>query len=266
MDVSIEENFSGFIRELIKNGSRIDDRDFFEYRKIEIIKNYSKNAEGSCYLKLGKTQVLAGVKLEITEPFPDTPDEGILVVNLEFLPASHPEVQVGPPDDKAIEYARVVDRAIRESEFIKTKELVIEPGKYVWVIYLDIYVLNDDGNIIDASTLASICALMNTKFPSYEKVNDNYIINQKMKTDKSLPLNLDRIPMNVTFAKIDDKFLVDPCRGEELAADLIVHIGLSDSINSLQLEKSGMISLDEMDYLIENARKIRSKLIKKLQI
>lgn len=264
MDISVEEDFSQFVRELIKNGSRIDDRDFNDYRKIEVIRNFSKNAEGSCYVRLGNTQVLAGVKLEITEPFEDMPDEGVFVVNLEFLPAAHPEVQVGPPDDKAIEYARVVDRVIRESRFIKTKELVLEPGKAVWNIFVDIYVLNDDGNIIDASTIASVCALMETVFPEYVKEGDKYLINYKKKTDKKLPLDLERIPLNITFAKVGDKFILDPNRYEEMAADIIVHIGLSDMVNSLQIEKSGLLSLDEIESLIENAKKARVKLLKKI--
>lgn len=37
--------------------------------------------------------------------------------------------------------------------------LCIVPDKLCWVLYLDVYCLNDDGNLTDASLLAAITAL-----------------------------------------------------------------------------------------------------------
>lgn len=262
MDIGVEDNIVNYIRKIIKKDLRYDGRKLMEYRDIKIIKNYSKNAEGSCYLELGKTKVLAGVKLEISEPFPDTPDSGILVTNVEISPVSDINVEIGQSEE-SIEYSRIVDRVIRESRFIDDKKLVIEPGKYVWTVFLDVYVLNNDGNIIDASTLASVCALMNTYFPKLEKINDEYKVNYKEKTNKKLPLNKN-IPIIVSFAKIDDKFIVDPDKYEEEAADMIIHIGFSDKINALQTRKSGSISLDEFTYLLSEAEKFKDYLLKKI--
>ena len=262
MDVGIEDNIKNYIRKIIKKDIRYDRRKLLEYRDIKVIRNYTKNAEGSCYLELGKTKVLAGVKLEISEPFPDNPDSGILVTNVEISPVSDFNVDLGQSEE-AIEYSRVVDRIIRESRFIDDKRLVIEYGKYVWTVFLDIYVLNNDGNIIDASTLASVCALMNTYFPKLEKINGEYKINYKEKTNNKLPLN-NNIPVIVSFAKIDDKFVVDPNKYEEEAADMIIHIGLSDKINALQTRKSGAISLDEFTYLLSEAEKFKDYLLNKI--
>jgi exosome complex component RRP42 len=263
MDIDFEENITDYIRKIIKENYRIDKRGLLEYRDIKIIKNYVKNAEGSCYLELGKTKVLAGVKLEIAEPFQDNEDSGILVTTVNLSPVSDINVDIGPSEE-SIEYSRVVDRILRESRFINDKELVIEPGKYVWSVLLDIYVLNNDGNIIDASTLASVCALMNTYFPELIKENGEYKINPKNKTNKKLPLNKN-IPVMVSFAKIDDKFIVDPNKYEEEAADMIIHIGLSDKINALQTRKSGSISLEEFNNLLSEAEKFKDYLLKKIQ-
>jgi len=262
MDVSVNTSIVKFISLLIEEGKRYDGRDLLQYRKIRVIDNYIPNAEGSAYVEFGDTKVLAGVKLEVSEPFPDLPDEGFFVVSLEYLPGSYYEKEPGPPSPKEIEYARIVDRIIRGSGFIKTKDLCIEAGKYVWSVFIDIYIVNNDGNIVDASLMAAVRALKNTYFPELIKEGDTYTINPKKKTDRKLPLDENKIPLSFTFAKIRDKILLDPNLYEEEAADAIINIGLTDVIHSVQFIKSSPISLEEIDNLIEVAEKNRSKIIK----
>src|SRR4030042_469517 len=95
--------------ELIQKGKRIDGRKFDEFRNIEIKENVAKKAEGSASVKIGKTHVIVGVKLELGKPFADRPNEGVLIVNAEFSPLSSPDFEPGPPSEDAIEVARVVD-------------------------------------------------------------------------------------------------------------------------------------------------------------
>ncbi|MEM0379677.1 MAG: hypothetical protein QW038_02905 [Nanopusillaceae archaeon] len=262
MDISINDNLINYISSLVSENKRFDGRNFLEYRKIKIVDNYIENAEGSSYIELGNTKVLVGIKLDIDEPFPDSPNDGIFIVSLEYLPGSIYEKEPGPPTPEEIEYARVIDRIIRGAHFIKTENLVVESGKYVWVIYIDIYVINNDGNLIDASLLATVRALKNTKFPELIKDGDKYVINYKKKTNKNLPLNLEKMPVSITFAKIFDKFIVDPTLYEERSADSIVNIGLTESINNIQFLKSEGIELEELDNLIEIAKNKRKELLK----
>ncbi|MEM5833669.1 MAG: RNA-binding protein, partial [Candidatus Aenigmatarchaeota archaeon] len=152
------------VLQVLKEGKRLDNRSFLEYRKIEIEKNIIPKAEGSASVKLGNTRVIAGVKVELAQPFPDTPNEGILVVNAEFPPIAHPTFEPGPPNEYAIELARLVDRIIRESKMIELEKLFIEDGK-VYGIFVDIHIISNDGNLLDASALASIAALHSTKIP-----------------------------------------------------------------------------------------------------
>ena len=156
------------IEQLLEKGKRIDDRGSTDYREISIEQGVIEKAEGSARVLLGKTQVLVGVKVETGEPFPDTPNEGVMTVNAELVPLASPTFEPGPPDENSIELARVVDRGIRESHSIDTEKLCIESGKKVFVVFVDVYVLNHDGNLIDASAIAAIAALMNTKMPNYE--------------------------------------------------------------------------------------------------
>ena len=102
---------------------------------------------------------MAGVKMSVGEPFRDVPDEGVLVVNTEFNPVASPEFDPGPPRAESIEVSRVTDRGIRESKCIELEKLCITAGEEVWVVNVDINVLDHDGNLIDAAALGAIAAL-----------------------------------------------------------------------------------------------------------
>ena len=151
------------ISQMLEKSKRLDERGLTEYRELKIEEGIIERAEGSAKVLLGKTEVLVGVKIETGEPFPDTPNEGVLTVNAELVPLASPSFEPGPPDENSIELARIVDRGIRESKTVDNTKLCIEPGKKVFVIFVDVYVLNHDGNLIDASALAAVSALLNTK-------------------------------------------------------------------------------------------------------
>ena len=154
-----------FALELIEKGKRIDGRKIDQYRPIQIVPDYIKKAEGSALVRIGETLVLAGVKLEIGKPFSDTPNQGVLIVNAEFSPLAAPEFESGPPGEDAIELARVVDRGIRESKMIEVDKLVIKEGEQVWSVFVDVALLNHDGNLLDAASLAAVTALHHAKIP-----------------------------------------------------------------------------------------------------
>ena len=193
------------IEQLLEKSKRLDGRGLLDTRDIKIEQGLIERAEGSARCFLGKTEVLCGVKVETGEPFPDTPNDGVMTVNAELVPIASPNFEPGPPDEKSIELARVVDRGIRESHAIDTEKLCIEPGKKVFVVFVDVYVLNHDGNLIDASALAAMAALLNTKMPNYE-INDGEL---KIKQGYT-PLPMKSHPITVTVAKINNHLLVDP--------------------------------------------------------
>jgi len=198
------------ISQLIEKGKRLDERGLHDYRDLKIELGLIERAEGSARVLLGKTEVLVGVKVETGTPFPDTPNDGVQTVNAELVPLASPNFEPGPPDENSIELARIVDRGIRESKAIDTEKLVIEPGKKVFVVFIDVYVLNHDGNLIDASALAAMSALLNTKMPNYEIKDGELKIKQGY-----TPLPLKNHPITVTIGKIGNTLIVDPWAEEE---------------------------------------------------
>ncbi len=101
-----------YLFNLASKGERIDRRKVDDYRKIVVEPGVIEKAEGSARVKIGDTEVLVGVKMDLGEPYPDKPDDGVMIVGAEFSPIASPGFETGPPDENAIELARVVDRGI----------------------------------------------------------------------------------------------------------------------------------------------------------
>ncbi len=249
------------IAQLIASGTRLDGRGLADYREIKLEQGIIEKAEGSARVLLGKTEVLVGTKIEVGEPFPDTPNEGVLTVNAELVPLASSTFEPGPPDENSIELARIVDRGIRESKCINTEELVIEEGKKVFVVFADVYVLNHDGNLIDASALAATAALINTKMPNYE-IEDGEV---KIKPGYT-QLPMKRHPVTITCAKINDKLVVDPWLEEEQVMDARISMAIDDDGNICAIQKGESGSFEPAQLIEaskiagEKAKEIRKKL------
>jgi exosome complex component RRP42 len=253
-----------YIRNLVKQDMREDGRKLDEYRDIKIEYGISqKSAEGSVRVTIGDTIVLAGVKMDVGTPFPDTQDEGVLMVGAEFLPLSNPNFESGPPGIDSIELARVVDRAIRESKCIDTKELCIKKGEKVWMVFIDVYPINDDGNLFDAASLAAIAALKDATFPGYDKKEEK--VDYTKKTTKKLKLN--SVPVECTVLKVADKFVVDPTLNEWGSYDARLTVGTTEKKKICAMQKGGddALTLEDIDKMMDIAMKKTEELRKVLK-
>lgn len=240
-----------YIYNLMIKGKRQDGRGFKDFRDIKLETNVISKAEGSAKVTLGDTQVLVGVKLQTGTPFPDSQDEGVIITNLELNPIASPEFEPGPPREEAIEMARVVDRGIRESGAIDIKKLCITVGESVWIVFIDVHVLNDDGNVIDASCLAAIAALMTTIVP-----------NEQQEIGANVPLAMKEIPVGVTLAKIGSKLMVDPSLDEEAVCETKLTVVSSSDGSIAGMQKMGSASFTEAEVLeaIDMAREKAAEL------
>ncbi len=233
------------INELLRKGARMDGRGPLDIREISVETGVIDTAEGSARVRYGDTEVLAGVKMAIGTPFPDTPDKGVLTTSMELIPMAHPDFESGPPGGDAIELARVVDRGIRESGMVDVGKLCISPGEEVWMCFLDIYAINYDGNLFDAAALALVAALKTATVPAsnFDKGED-------------FPLPITCLPVTVTVAKIENTLIVDPTFDEEMvsSARLTVTSDENGDIRAMQKGKSGSFTVDEISEIVDLAR------------
>ncbi|CAD6490222.1 MAG: Exosome complex component Rrp42 [Candidatus Argoarchaeum ethanivorans] len=243
-----------YLYSLILKNQRADGRDFEESRDIVIKTNIIEKAEGSASVKLGDTYLVAGIKIQPGTPFPDTPDKGVIITNLELIPMASPNFESGPPGENAVELARVVDRGIRESHSIDLKELCIVPGESVWLIFIDIHVIDDGGNLMDAACLAAIAALLGVTVPAKK-----YGIGEDFK----LPVR--DIPIAVTAVEIDGSIVVDPSidEGRIAGAKLTVTSNIDGSISAMQKSGVGFFTPEQINYVADVAIKRSEELREK---
>src|SRR3989344_3286006 len=177
---------------------RFDSRGLLDLRNIEVTYDVSDKAEGSARIKMGKTDVVVGIKLQVGEPYPDSPEKGNLMVSGDLLPLASPRFESGPPGFEAIELPRLLDRAIRESGMIDLTKLVITPGEKVWTLFIDVYPINDDGNLIDASLIACISALKTAVIPGLDSEGH---VDYENRTKEKIPLSKETAPLSFSFFK-----------------------------------------------------------------
>ena len=250
-----------FLLNLASKNTRLDNRGPEDFRKIEIEKGVIENAEGSSRVKVGKTDIIVGVKLDVGSPFADRPDEGVLMTGAELSPLAHPEFETGPPRAEAIELARVVDRGIRESGALDIKKLCIKKGEKVWMVFVDIHIINQDGNMIDTAMLAAVEALWDARIPKYDPKTE--LVEYGKRTKDKLPMK--HKPVAVTFAKLGESIFVDPNTDEEAAMDTRLTVTTKDDGNLCALQKGGFgtFSVEEINKAFEISAKLGKQIRKK---
>lgn len=244
------------IAEYLSHGKRFDNRKTDEFREIHIETGLSKKAEGSAKVKIGKTEVWVGVKLEIAEPYPDSPNKGNLMVTAELLPMSNVKYEYGPPRFEAIELGRLVDRGVRESGYIDFEKLCIKEGEKVWSVIIDVYSVNDDGNLLDAAFIGALTALRDAQMPHYD--DEIGKIDYEKPAKGKLPLT-EFMPINFSVYQIGETIFFDPTIEEEAAAEGRLILGVLPTtpikICSMQKGETMIVSPEKFSEMLEFAEK-----------
>jgi exosome complex component RRP42 len=236
-----------FIKDLLMKGQREDGRQPMSYRNITIKTGVIPNAEGSAMVTFGNTKVLCGVKVGVGEPMPDKPGEGNLITGAELHPMAAESYESGPPSPEAIELGRVIDRGIRAANMIDSKHLGIDDEK-VWEVFVDIYVLNYDGNLFDAGMLAAAAALSSARMPKYDKEKDEVIREGNLGK-----FNLGGMATSTTFAKIAGKIVIDPDGNEEayMSTRITITADENNIVRAMQKGLWGSFSQSELENMLD---------------
>ena len=245
----------------ISKGKRLDGRNLDDIRPLEIELDIIKKANGSAKVKLGNSEVIAGVKIETGEPFEGLENKGALIVSAEVLPTASPYIEPGPPDEETVELARVVDRGIRESEMIDLDKLVLVPGKIVYTIFVDCSIINADGNLFDATSYAVVSALASSKIPVLE-MQDGKVVN----TGNSQDPPVTTIPVSITAIRIGEAVILDPTSEEEacMNARITITTNSNGDYTAIQKGSTGAFTVEQIKKAAETARikgeEVRAKL------
>ena len=71
-----------------------------------------------------------------------------------------------------IEISSFIDKVLKQSRATDREGLCIVQGKLAWSLSVELQLINDDGNLIDAFFLAAVLALKNTRLPEVSMKGD----------------------------------------------------------------------------------------------
>ncbi|HII06414.1 MAG TPA: RNA-binding protein, partial [Methanotrichaceae archaeon] len=120
----------------------------------------------------------------------------------------------------------------------------------------DVHILDDCGNLMDASSLGAIAALMTAKVPA-----------EQYGLGEDYPLPVKDVPVATTAVEFGDAIMFDPDTDEESVADtkLTVITTADGSVCGMQKRGPGFISQDHIyrivDIACERAKEIREKFL-----
>ena len=168
--------------EAIKANCRIDSRTCDESRLLKqgdptTDKQHIRFGveNGQCEVKIGQTTVLTQSTLKIICPKPGKPNEGEIKFNLEFtslLHSSEYNQQTNTLSEMRVEISNFIEKVIKSSRATDTEGLCIIQGKLAWSLSVELQLINDDGNLMDAFFLAAVLALKNTRLPEVSLKQD----------------------------------------------------------------------------------------------
>eukprot|EP00735_Rhodelphis_limneticus_P001334 TRINITY_DN11929_c0_g1::TRINITY_DN11929_c0_g1_i1::g.16945::m.16945 TRINITY_DN11929_c0_g1::TRINITY_DN11929_c0_g1_i1::g.16945 ORF type:complete len:332 (-),score=53.69,sp/Q2KHU3/EXOS8_BOVIN/34.04/4e-44,RNase_PH/PF01138.16/1.3e-24,RNase_PH/PF01138.16/3.6e+03,RNase_PH_C/PF03725.10/9.6e+03,RNase_PH_C/PF03725.10/2.9e-06 TRINITY_DN11929_c0_g1_i1:256-1251(-) len=206
-------------------------------RKCLITPGSVSGADGSALVKLGDTSVLVGIKAEVGQPNDGTPDQGRIAYSIERAPfcSASAGTRLNRPSDESVVSSENLAKTIEAARLYELTDLCIVSGESCWVLYVDAYVLEDDGSSFDACMLAVSAALHNLTLPEVEVSKSGLITLASASSEAPIrcSLKLDASPISVTFALFRSVVLIDPTGEEESAADCKITITYACPVSSM---------------------------------
>ncbi|KAL5527902.1 hypothetical protein ACEPAG_6703 [Sanghuangporus baumii] len=251
-----------YLERFLNEGFRPDAREVGDFRDVSVNVGSISTADGSALVRLGSTTIVCGVKAEIAEPELDSPEDGFLVPNLDLPAICSPKFKPGPPVDETQVLSERLYDALVSSDILDLSSLCIQPGKSVWVLYVDATCINYDGNVFDAALLAMIAALKNTRLPKarYDEDTGRTICSRKEKS----ALQLTKTPVAISFGIFDSThILADPSSFEEPLLDTTITVLVDENAQLVSVQQSGdgaSSAQDSILHCIAAAKKRRKEL------
>ena len=162
-DVFLSEGEKLFIIHSAEDDCRTDGRKCLEFRKIKLETDVIPACHGSCHIRIGNTDLLIGVKVQVAEPAADALDEGRIEFAADCSANASPAFEGRGGEEIANDVVSILTHSFAPA--VDLKSLCLIPGKSVWLISVDILILefSSKANLIDASGIGAKAALMNTR-------------------------------------------------------------------------------------------------------
>lgn len=167
-----------------------------------------------------------------------------------------------------------LQRVLSESGALPLRSLVIIPDAQVWTVNIDVLVMDNGGNLLDAIVMAVKAALLTTTLPPLEIITGDggapeITVNDDPFSHIPLPY-VERIPLAVTLSKVamgsQSEWLIDASSDEEQCISVRLTLSLAPDGRMCGLSKSGVgtLQLPALDAIMAHASQLGVQLNKLL--
>ncbi|CAM6092665.1 unnamed protein product [Calypogeia fissa] len=252
--VDLSSSEKSYIASGIAVDLRGDGRGRQHFRSFSIDTGIIPQANGSSRVRLGGTDVIASVKAELGAPPAGRPHHGRIEINVECSPTATPEFEGRGGEELSLELSRALQRSFLGGpsgvgSAIDLATLCVLEGKVCWVLSIDGLVLNSDGNLLDALSIAIKAALANSGLPKVEitggtSADDEADFELSDNPEDFLQLDTSRVPLVITLTKVGKHYIVDATTEEESQMTAAVSVSLNEQGSILGITKRGGTGLD----------------------
>ncbi|KAI9312852.1 ribosomal protein S5 domain 2-type protein [Dichotomocladium elegans] len=260
-----------YITQGIESDCRADGRNRLEYRQLVLETGTLSQTNGSARCRLGESDVLVGVKVEIGEIEQGQRDQGRIVCNVECSPSASQQFEGRGADDLNNSLTLSLDRLFSGPQSgLDLSKLCIVPGQQCWVIYVDAIVMDCAGNLFDCIVMAVRAALFDTRIPRtelHDLGDGEYEFEVVDDVEDAVAITgWDSLPISVTLYKIGDRYILDPTILEELSSDVTLTVGINKNGNTCGIQKGagGSIEPSLLTEMIQTASMVGKSLIQQL--
>jgi len=259
-DVNLSEAEKTFILHSVQDNFREDGRSCEDFRHMEIETGVISNTNGSARVRLASTDVLVGVKVQLTEVDPNNPDSGRMEFFLDCSANATPEFEGRGGEDLASEITALLTRAYNCPNTMDYASMCVLPGQQCWLLYVDVLLLECGGNLFDAVSLAVKAALFNVKLPNVTMTKDEGGVELDVSDDPHdyKQLDISGAPLVVTVNKIGHYHVIDASEREETCSLAKIMLGVTDTglVTAMKKEGSGSLDADSIADMMESAKKV----------
>lgn len=195
----------GIVKKYCRKGERVSSRGMDEERSTAYHEQ-SRHLYHHVLVKHGNTVVLVEARLEIARPRFDDKTKGYIKAHVQIPRRRNVSFNAQQHDEGL--HNEWLETHIEEWGVVDMTQLFID-ASYVWAIYLDISILNDDGNVYGVLWDGIVRCLQLVHLPQLE----HYEV-----VDKGMPLTVTPVAV-CKYVHVCDQWLVDPDGMEEESAE-----------------------------------------------
>ncbi|AGK96430.1 ribonuclease PH [Clostridium pasteurianum] len=203
---------------------RFDGRKFDQMRPVNVIRNYTKYAEGSVYIEVGDTRVICNVSIEDKVPiFLRGKGEGWITCEYNMLPRATQirkirDITRGKIDGRTMEIQRLIGRVLRSVVDLKALG-----EKTLWI---DCDVIQADGGTRTTAITGAFIAIVDAVNKLHRKKNF-----------KVYPIR--KYLSAISVGIVNNEKLLDLCYAEDSNAQVDMNIAMTDDGEFVEIQGTG---------------------------